>query len=82
MTEGMVELDWKAYNEPGTKGVRRGSLCARREEEEQRRCWGVAGYKNVTWSRSGRGTRGTENITRGKNRAGSRVWKSQGFVIQ
>lgn len=54
----------------------------RREEEDKRRGGAVAGYKNVIWFRSRRGTRGTVYIMRGKNRAGSRVWKSQGFVIQ
>lgn len=72
MTEGMVELDGKAYNESGTKGVRRGSL---RVGKRKRRGGGeegegAAGYKNVTWSRS---RKGTLYIMRGENRAGSRV---------
>lgn len=81
MTEGMVELDWKAYNEPGTKDVRRGSL---RVGKRKRRGGGedgegAAGHENVTWSRS---RKGTVYIMKGEHRAGSRVWESQGFVIQ
>lgn len=72
MTEGMVELNWKAYNEPGTKGVRRGSPCVGKRKRR-----GVGGADmNVIWSRS---RKGTVYIMRSENRAGSRVWESAGI---
>lgn len=71
MTEGMVELNWKAYNEPGTKGVRRGSPCVGKKKRR-----GGGADMNVTWSRS---RKGTVDIMRSENRAGSSVWESAGI---